>query len=75
MAYPEEYKSNDTRIVKFEADHFQFIEYRFVGLFPISLKFNESIISKLTSIKSNLFFLVLTDIFVVKHHHCESIRS
>ena len=37
MAYPEEYKSNDTRIVKFEADHFQFLEYRFVGLFPISL--------------------------------------
>ena len=37
MAYPEEYKSNDTRIVKFEADHFQFLEYRFVGLFPIAL--------------------------------------
>ena len=37
MAYPEEYKSNDTRIVKFEADHFQFLEYRFIGLFPISL--------------------------------------
>ena len=35
MAYPEEYKSNDTRIVKFEADHFQFLEYRFIGLFPI----------------------------------------
>ena len=37
MAYPDEYKSNDTRIVKFEKDHFQFLEYRFVGLFPISL--------------------------------------
>jgi len=37
MAYPEEYKSNDTRIVKFEKDHFQFLEYRFIGLFPISL--------------------------------------
>ena len=37
MAYPEEYKSNDTRIVKFEANHFQFLEYRFVGMFPISL--------------------------------------
>ena len=37
MAYPEEYKSNDTRIVKFEADHFQFLEYRFIGLFIISL--------------------------------------
>ena len=37
MAYPDEYKSNDTRIVKFEANHFQFLEYRFVGLFPIAL--------------------------------------
>ena len=37
MAYPEEYKSNDTRIVKFERNHFQFLEYRFIGLFPISL--------------------------------------
>ena len=37
MAYPEQYKSNDTRIVKFEKNHFQFLEYRFIGLFPISL--------------------------------------
>ena len=37
MAYPDEYKSNDTRIVKFEKNHFQFLEYRFIGLFPISL--------------------------------------
>ena len=37
MAYPEEYKSNDTRIVKFERNHFQFLEYRFIGLFPLSL--------------------------------------
>ena len=37
MAYPDEYKSNDTRIVKFEANHFQFLEYRFIGMFPIAL--------------------------------------
>ena len=37
MRYPDEYKSNDTRIVKFEKNHFQFIEYRFIGLFPLSL--------------------------------------
>ena len=37
MRYPEDYKSNDTRIVKFEANHFQFLEYRFIGLFPLSL--------------------------------------
>ena len=37
MAYPSEYKSNDTRVVKFEKNHFQFLEYRFIGLFPLSL--------------------------------------
>ena len=37
MAYPSDYKSNDTRVVKFERNHFQFLEYRFVGLFPLSL--------------------------------------
>ena len=37
MAYPTEYKSNDTRIVKFERNHSQFLEDRFIGLFPLSL--------------------------------------
>ena len=37
MKYPDEYKSNDTRIVKFEKNYSQFVEYRFVGLFPLSL--------------------------------------
>ncbi len=37
LEYPETYKSNDTRIIKFEKNHFQFLEYRFVGLFPMSL--------------------------------------
>tara|TARA_B100000963_G_scaffold349172_1_gene357854 strand:- start:968 stop:1390 length:423 start_codon:yes stop_codon:yes gene_type:complete len=37
MKYPDEYKSNDTRVVKFEKNHFQFLEYRFIGMFPVSL--------------------------------------
>ena len=37
MKYPDEYKSNDTRVVKFERNHSQFLEYRFVGMFPLSL--------------------------------------
>ena len=37
LNYPYEYNSNDTRIVKFEKNHFQFLEYRFIGLFPLSL--------------------------------------
>ena len=54
LRYPEEYKSNDTRIVKFEANHFQFLEYRFVGLFPLSLNstrvsYNNSQVLKATA--------------------------
>ena len=37
LNYPDEYKSNDTRVIKFERNYSQFIEYRFVGLFPLSL--------------------------------------
>ena len=37
LHYPSEYKSNDTRIVKFERNYKQFLEYRFIGLFPLSL--------------------------------------
>ena len=54
MRYPEDYKSNDTRIVKFEANHFQFLEYRFIGLFPLSLNstrvsYNNSQVLKATA--------------------------
>ena len=37
LHYPQEYKSNETRIVKFERDYNRFLEYRFVGLFPLAL--------------------------------------
>ena len=37
MRYPELYKSNETRIVKFEKNYRQFLEYKFIGLFPLSL--------------------------------------
>ena len=37
LNYPEEYKSNETKIVKFERDHNRFLEYRFIGLFPLAL--------------------------------------
>ena len=37
MKYPDEYKSNDTRVVKFEKNHSQFLEYRFIGMFPLNL--------------------------------------
>jgi len=34
MQYPEEYKSNLTKIIKFDRDYRTEIEYNFVGLFP-----------------------------------------
>ena len=37
LHYPSEYKSNETRIVKFERDYNRFLEYKFIGLFPLSL--------------------------------------
>ena len=37
MRYPEYYKSNETRIIKFEKNHRQFLEYKFIGLFPLAL--------------------------------------
>ena len=37
LNYPQNYKSNETRIVKFERDYNRFLEYRFIGLFPLAL--------------------------------------
>jgi len=37
LNYPESYKSNETKIVKFERDYNRFLEYRFIGLFPLAL--------------------------------------
>jgi len=37
MRYPNDYKSNQTKIVKFEKNYRQYIEYTFKGLFPLSL--------------------------------------
>jgi hypothetical protein len=36
MQYPEYYKSNETKITKFDRDYNREIEYTFRGLFPIS---------------------------------------
>jgi hypothetical protein len=37
LNYPADYKSNETKIVKFERDYNRFLEYRFIGLFPLAL--------------------------------------
>ena len=54
MRYPDEYKANETRVVKFERNHSQFLEYRFIGLFPLSLSsvrvsYNNSQVLKATA--------------------------
>ena len=38
LNYPQSYKSNETKIVKFERDYNRFLEYRFIGLFPLALQ-------------------------------------
>ena len=37
MNYPKQYKCDQTIITKFEKDYKRYVEYRFFGLFPISL--------------------------------------
>ena len=37
MQYPESYKSNTTKIIKFDRDYNREIEYNFFGLFPLAL--------------------------------------
>jgi hypothetical protein len=37
MQYPESYKCNTTKIIKFDRDYNREIEYNFFGLFPLAL--------------------------------------
>jgi len=37
MRYPDEYKTNYTKIIKFDRDYKNSIEYTFIGMFPIAL--------------------------------------
>jgi len=37
MRFPDEYKSNATKIIKFDRDYRREVEYNFIGLFPINL--------------------------------------
>ena len=37
MEYPDTYKCDETKIVKFDRDYNEELEYKFIGLFPIDL--------------------------------------
>lgn len=37
MRYPDEYKTDATKIIKFDRDYRRYIEYTFYGLFPLAL--------------------------------------
>lgn len=55
MSYPDDYKSNQTKIIKFDRDYKNEIEYTFYGLFPIALNstrvsYNNSDILKASAI-------------------------
>ena len=56
LNYPDDYKSNDTRVVKFEKNYSQFLEYRFVGLFPLSLNSTKVSYQSSTVLKATASF-------------------
>ena len=37
MEYPDTYKCNETKIIKFDRDYNEELEYKFIGLFPLDL--------------------------------------
>ena len=43
MRYPEDYKSNETKIVKFERNYRQFLEYKFFLILSFAPKFKKAI--------------------------------
>ena len=52
MQYPEFYKSNMTRIIKFDRDYRRELEYTFIGLYPyniasIPVAYNQSDVMKM----------------------------
>jgi hypothetical protein len=55
MQYPQDYKTNSTKIVKFDRDYKRQLVYNFVGLFPLALNpvevgYSESQILKVNAI-------------------------
>ena len=54
MEYPDTYKCNETKIIKFDRDYKEELEYKFIGLFPIDLtstpvKYEQSQVLKATA--------------------------
>ena len=54
MEYPNTYKCDETKIVKFDRDYNEELEYKFIGLFPIDLtstqvKYEQSQVLKATA--------------------------
>ena len=47
---------NETRIVKFERDYNRFLEYRFIGLFPLSLQSTRVSYQGSSILKANVTF-------------------
>ena len=54
MEYPDTYKCNETKIIKFDRDYNEELEYKFIGLFPLDLtstpvKYEQSQVLKATA--------------------------
>ena len=56
LNFPSDYKMNETRIVKCERDYNRFLEYRFIGLFPLSLQSTRVSYQGSSVLKANVTF-------------------
>lgn len=56
MQYPDFYKSNGTKIIKFERDYNREIEYNFIGLYPTSISSPSISYSQSDTLKVNATF-------------------
>jgi len=71
MAYPEEYKTNQTKIIKFDRDYANNIEYTFYGMFPKSLNSTQVNYGTSEILKASATFNV--DRYVAGRHDSYSI--
>jgi hypothetical protein len=66
MRYPKDYKSNMTKIIKFDRDYNREIEYNFFGLFPLALN-SVPVSYNGSDVLKSVPHLIMRDMFVAEH--------
>ena len=54
MEYPNTYKCDETKIIKFDRDYNEELEYKFIGLFPM-IYFYSGQVRAVASIEGNCY--------------------